>query len=99
MKFYYIVTELFKYTILNFLTKFKDFNFMVPLIFGMLLSIFAFSTLIDFLYKNYTSILNFLIALLMIGYGCFLLINTYLNENISKGKFFYVNIFHIRHHS
>mgnify|MGYP000720772837 FL=1 len=48
--------------ILNFLTKFKDFNFMVPLIFGMLLSIFAFSTLIDFLYKNYTSILNFLIA-------------------------------------
>ncbi len=79
--------------ILNFLTKFKDFNFMVPLIFGMLLSIFAFSTLIDFLYKNYISIFNFLIALLMIGYGCFLVINTYLNENISKGKFFYVNIF------
>jgi putative membrane protein len=29
----------------------------------------------------------------MIGYGTFLVINTYLNENIDKGKNFYINLF------
>ncbi len=29
----------------------------------------------------------------MIGYGIFLLINTYLKENINKGKTFYLNVF------
>ena len=29
----------------------------------------------------------------MIGYGIFLIINTYLKENINKGKIFYINVF------
>ena len=90
--------------ILNFLSKFKELNLIAPLLLGMLLSVLVFSSLIDFLYKNYTDIFNIFIALLMIGYGLFLLINTYLKEDIDKlietsiGKTFkrkssYINLF------
>ena len=79
--------------ILNFLSRFKDFNLILPLIIGMIISVLSFSNIIDFLYKNYTDIFNFLIALLMIGYGCLLVVNTYLKENINKGKGFYINLF------
>ena len=41
----------------------------------------------------FLDIFNIFIALLMIGYGIFLVINTYLNENIDKGKNFYINLF------
>ena len=90
--------------ILNFLSKFKELNLIAPLLLGMLLSVLVFSSLIDFLYKNHTYVFNIFIALLMIGYGLFLLINTYLNEDINKlvetsiGKTFkrkssYINLF------
>ena len=68
--------------ILNFLSKFKELNLIAPLLLGMILSVLVFSSLIDFLYKNFTDIFNIFIALLMIGYGLFLLINTYaINHN------------------
>ena len=35
--------------LLDFLRKFKNFNLILPLLFGMILSIFLFSSLIDFL--------------------------------------------------
>jgi putative membrane protein len=90
--------------ILNFLSKFKELNLIAPLLLGMLLSVLVFSSLIDFLYKNHAYVFNIFIALLMIGYGLFLLINTYLNEDINKlvetsiGKTFkrkssYINLF------
>ena len=66
--------------ILNFLSKFKELNLIAPLLFGMILSVLVFSSLIDFLYKNYTDIFNIFIALLMIGYGMYLAVNTYLKE-------------------
>ena len=78
--------------ILTFLSKFKELNLIIPLLFGMVLSVFVFSSLINFLYENFTNIFNFLISLLMIGYGIYLVTNTYLNENISKGKSFYLNL-------
>jgi putative membrane protein len=79
--------------ILNFLTKFKNLNLMIPLLLGMISTVFLFSSLIDFLYKNFTELFNIFIAILMIGYGIFLIINTYLKENINKGRNFYLNIF------
>ena len=79
--------------ILNFLTKFRDLNLIIPLLIGMVLSVFLFSSLVNFLYTNFTQTFNILIAFLMIGYGIFLLINTYLKENINKGKIFYLNVF------
>ena len=79
--------------ILNFLTKFRDLNLIIPLLVGMVLSVFLFSSLVNFLYTNFTQTFNILIAFLMIGYGIFLLINTYLKENINKGKTFYLNVF------
>ena len=79
--------------ILNFLTKFRDLNLIIPLFVGMVLSVFLFSSLVNFLYTNFTQTFNILIAFLMIGYGIFLLINTYLKENINKGKTFYLNVF------
>ena len=66
---------------------------MIPLIAGMVLSVFAFSSLINFLYQNYLDIFNLLIAILMIGYGIFLIINTYLKDKINTGINFYMNIF------
>ena len=79
--------------ILTFLRKFKEFNLIIPLLLGMILSVFVFSSLINFLYENFTNLFNLLISLLMIGYGIYLVTNTYLNENISKGKSFYLNLF------
>ena len=79
--------------ILNFLTKFRDLNLIIPLLVGMVLSVFLFSSLVNFLYTNFTQAFNIFIAFLMIGYGIFLLINTYLKENINKGKIFYLNVF------
>ena len=79
--------------ILTFLRKFKEFNLIIPLILGMILSVFVFSSLINFLYENFTNLFNLLISLLMIGYGIYLVTNTYLNENINKGKSFYLNLF------
>ena len=70
--------------ILTFLRKFKEFNLIIPLLLGMILSVFVFSSLINFLYENYTNLFNLLISLLMIGYGIYLVTNTYLNENINK---------------
>lgn len=75
--------------ILNFLSKFKDLNLMIPLFVGMLFSIFVFSSIINFLYENYTNAFNLFIGILMIGYGLFLLVNTYLEEQINKGIIFY----------
>ena len=75
--------------ILNFLSKFKDLNLMIPLFVGMLLSVFVFSSIINFLYENYTNAFNLFIGILMIGYGLFLLVNTYLEEQINKGIIFY----------
>ena len=79
--------------ILTFLRKFKEFNLIIPLLLGMILSVFVFSSLINFLYENFTNVFNLLISLLMIGYGIYLVTNTYLNENINKGKSFYLNLF------
>ena len=79
--------------ILNFLTKFRDLNLIIPLFVGMVLSVFLFSSLVNFLYTNFIQTFNIFIAFIMIGYGIFLLINTYLKENINKGKTFYLNVF------
>jgi putative membrane protein len=76
--------------LLTFLTQLKGFNLIIPLLVGMVLSVFLFSSLINYLYENFTDIFNFLIAILMIGYGIFLIINTYLKENISQGISFYI---------
>jgi len=66
--------------LIDFLRKFNNVNLILPLLIGMILSVFSFSSLIDFLYKNYTYIFNIFIALLMIGYGMYLAVNTYLKE-------------------
>ena len=79
--------------ILAFLTQLKGFNLIIPLLIGMVLSIFLFSSLINYLYENFTDIFNILIAILMIGYGVFLIINIYLKENISQGMSFYATLF------
>ena len=75
--------------ILAFLTQLKGFSLIIPLLIGMVLSVFLFSSLINYLYENFTDIFNILIAILMIGYGLFLLVNTYLEEQINKGIIFY----------
>ena len=62
--------------LLEFLRKFKNLNLIMPLLFGMITSVFLFSSLINFLYDNYTNIFNFFIASLMVVYGIFLVINT-----------------------
>ena len=79
--------------LLDFLRKFKNFNLILPLLFGMILSVFVFSSLINFLYENHTNTFNIFIALIMIGYGIFLVITTFLNEDIDKGKKFFINLF------
>ena len=79
--------------ILNFLTKLKELNFILPLLLGMLISVFTFSSFISFLYENFSKYFNISITLLMIGYGLFLLINTSLKENIIKDRYFYLNVF------
>jgi putative membrane protein len=79
--------------ILAFLTHLKGFNLIIPLLIGMVLSVFLFSSLINYLYENFTDIFNILIAILMIGYGVFLIINIYLKENISQGMSFYATLF------
>ncbi len=79
--------------ILAFLTQLKGFSLIIPLLIGMVLSVFLFSSLINYLYENFTDIFNILIAILMIGYGVFLIINNYLKENISQGMSFYLTLF------
>ena len=79
--------------ILNFLTKLKELNLILPLLLGMLISVFTFSSFISFLYQNFTKYFNISIALLMVGYGLFLLINTSWKENIIKDRYFYLNVF------
>jgi len=59
----------------------------------MILSVFVFSSLINFLYETHTNTFNIFIALIMIGYGIFLVITTFLNEDIDKGKKFFINLF------
>ncbi len=78
--------------LIDFLRKFKNSNLILPLLFGMILSVFLFSSLIDFLYQNFTKTFYILISILMIGYGIFLVINTFINGDIKKGKSFYVYI-------
>ena len=79
--------------LLEFLRKFENFNLILPLLFGMILSVFVFYSLINFLYETHTNTFNIFIALIMIGYGIFLVISTFLNEDIDKGKKFFINLF------
>ena len=79
--------------LLDFLRKFKNFYLILPLLFGMILSVFVFSSLINFLYETHTNTFNIFIALIMIGYGIFLVISTFLNEDIDRGKNFFINLF------
>lgn len=79
--------------ILTFLNKFKEIHLIAPLMLGMILSVVAFSSLINFLYENFSNIFNIFIAFLMIGYGLYLVIKTYLQENVRKGILFYINLF------
>ena len=79
--------------LLDFLRKFTNFDLILPLLFGMILSVFVFSSLINFLYETHTNTFNIFIALIMIGYGIFLVITTFLNEDIDKGKNFFINLF------
>ena len=41
--------------LLEFLRKFKNLNLIMPLLFGMITSVFLFSSLINFLYDNFTN--------------------------------------------
>lgn len=79
--------------LLEFLRKFENFNLILPLLFGMILSVFVFSSLINFLYETHTNTFNIFIALIMIGYGIFLVISTFLDEDIDRGKNFFINLF------
>ena len=79
--------------ILIFLSKLKGFDLIIPLLLGMVLSVFLFSSLINYLYENFTYVFNIFIAILMIGYGIFLTINTYLKELAIRGLKFYTNLF------
>ena len=54
--------------ILNFLTKLKYINLVIPLLIGMILSVFSFSKIINFIYQNHTYAFNLSIALLMIKF-------------------------------
>lgn len=78
--------------ILNFLTKLKHINLVIPLLIGMTLSVFSFSKIINFIYQNHTYAFNLSIALLMIGYGLFLVTDCYFNKDINKGKKFFINL-------
>ena len=57
--------------ILTFLSKFKEFSLMIPLLLGMILSVFAFSKIIYELYENHANEFNTFIAILMICYGTY----------------------------
>ena len=78
--------------ILIFLSKLKGLDLIIPLLLGMVLSVFLFSSLINYLYENFTYIFNIFIAILMIGYGIFLIINTYIKELAIRGLKFYINL-------
>ena len=52
--------------ILAFLTQLKGFSLIIPLLIGMVLSVFLFSSLINYSYENFTDIFNILITFLII---------------------------------
>lgn len=78
--------------ILSFLTKLSDLGLMIPLFIGMLISVFSFSSLIDFLYQNFTNAFDIFISILMIVYGIYLVVTTYITKEIDRGRPFYMNI-------
>ena len=78
--------------ILSFLTKLSDLGLMIPLFIGMLISVFSFSSLIDFLYQNFTNAFDIFISILMIVYGIYLVVSTYITKEIDRGRLFYMNI-------
>ena len=54
--------------ILIFLSKLKGFDLIIPLLLGMFLSFFLFSSVINYLYENFTHIFNIFIAILTVSY-------------------------------
>ena len=76
--------------IMIFLSKFKGFNLIIPLLIGMVSSVLVFSSLINYFYENFTNIFNVFIAILMIVYGAYLTINTYQKEITLRGMRFYI---------
>ena len=78
--------------LLDFLRKFKALDLMIPLFLGMLISVISFSRLIEFLFETYQYSFKLIISILMIGYGIYLIINTYFEKNIENKTNFYLNI-------
>ena len=65
------------------ISKLKDLDLLIPLLLGMVVGIFGFSKLINFLFLSYTNLFELCIGILMIFYGTYLFFS---NIQISQRK-------------
>lgn len=65
------------------ISKLKDLDLLIPLLLGMVVGIFGFSKLINFLFLSYTNLFELFIGILMILYGTYLFFS---NIQISQRK-------------
>ena len=77
--------------LISFLTNLKGFEFIIPLIIGMGVSVVSFSSLIHFLYENYESIFMIATAVVLKRYRLFLIMITSKTIfNTINNKFFFI---------
>ena len=73
--------------IISFINDFKGFSLIFPFLVGMGIGIFGFSQLVEFLFLNFRQWFNFIIGIVMIFYGTYLVLTNIADKSIKNYLF------------
>ena len=73
--------------IISFINNFKGISLVFPFLVGMVIGVFGFSQLVEFFFLNFRQWFDFIIGIVMIFYGTFLVLTNISDESIKNYLF------------
>ena len=73
--------------IISFINNFKGISLVFPFLVGMIIGVFGFSQLVEFFFLNFRQWFDFIIGILMIFYGTFLVLTNISDKSIKNYLF------------
>ena len=73
--------------IISFINNFKGISLVFPFLVGMVIGVFGFSQLVEFFFLNFRQWFDFIIGIVMIFYGTFLVLTSISDKNIKNYLF------------
>ena len=73
--------------IISFINNFKGISLVFPFLVGMIIGVFGFSQLVEFFFLNFRQWFDFIIGIVMIFYGTFLVLTNISDKSIKNYLF------------